>query len=86
MMLIKQAYLVSKLKAGSLDVSTLASFHSVQRHIKDWYENMAKKIQIQSRQSEFQDTEKTRIYHHDLHKKFLSKSTILKLETNDREY
>ena len=40
-------------------------------------------IQIQSRKREFSTTECTRIYHHELHKQFIKRSSILKLDTDE---
>ena len=38
-------------------------------------------ILLQSRSDEMSSNERVRIYHHDLHKKHLKRSSILKLET-----
>ena len=52
-------------------------------HIKIqlWYQESCEKIKYQSRASEFQTNEKVTIYHHEVHKKMIRKSAILKLET-----
>ena len=42
---------------------------------------MSEKVQHQSRVDEFQEAEQTRVYHHEIHKKHLKKSSILKLMT-----
>ena len=42
-----------------------------------------KKIQHQSRVKEFQESEKSSIYHHELHKKFVRKSSILRLQSDN---
>ena len=55
---------------------------SVQQQIQAWYMQVAEKIQHQSRLDEFQASEQTRIYHHELHKKHVKKSSILKLLTD----
>ena len=81
MLLIQQAYLVKKLKSSSLDFSSLTDLHVVQARIRDWYVQQSEKIKDQSRREEFQSSEHTRIYHHDLHKKSMNKGSILKLET-----
>ena len=45
------------------------------------YQKESEKILIQSRSEEVSSSEKVRIDHHDLHKKHLKKSSILKLQT-----
>ena len=45
--------------------------------------NISEKIQHQSRVDEYQVSEQTRIYHHELHRKHLKKSSILKLVTDE---
>ena len=83
LLLIQQAYLVKKQKNSLADVSSLATLHSVQRKIGEWYENRCKKVQVQSQRDEFQLSEQTRIYHHELHKKSIKRNAILKLDTED---
>ena len=53
----------------------------IQRQIERWYYQESEKIKAQSRIDEYQQDEKTRIYHHDLHKKKVKRSSILKLQT-----
>ena len=43
----------------------------------------SKKIQVQARRDEFVPSEATRIYHHELHKKYIRKSSIVLLDTED---
>ena len=50
--------------------------------IEEWYSQESNKIKYQSQASEHQVDEKVRVYHHDLHRKRLKKSSILKLETS----
>ena len=82
MLLIKQAYLVKKLLSSPCP-SLLTDLHTVQFDIRAWYSLQSKKIQDQSRQEEFQCSENTRIYHHELHKKFVKRSSILRLDTEE---
>ena len=49
--------------------------------IEAWYQKESEKILLQSRSDEVSMNEKVRIYHHDLHKKHLKRSSILKLQT-----
>ena len=55
---------------------------TVQTNIQTWYKQQAEKDQHQSRVDEYQVAEQTRIYHHEIHKKHLNKSSILKLQTD----
>ena len=79
MLYIKQAYLVKKLQKDYSSVSYLPSLQTIQRLIKEWFFNYSKHIQTQTRRKEFQEGEQTRIYRHELHKRYLSKSSIVKL-------
>ena len=83
MLLIKQAYLVKKQKNASLDLQSLSALHTVKKEICEWYSNSSKKIQTQTRRNEFHESEPTRIYHHELHRQSIKRSSILKLETPD---
>ena len=51
--------------------------------IQQWYQKQCEKIKLESRASEFQESEKVTIYHHEIHKKLIRKSAILKLQTPD---
>ena len=66
LLLVRQAYLNKKFKLGL---------------IQGWYEKQCKKVKTQSRKDEFQESEKITIYHHEIHKKLIRKSAILKLQT-----
>ena len=81
MLLIQQAYLVNQIKHSNPSFETLTQLYSVQSKIRKWYSDLSQKIQTQSRKDEFQQSEQTRIYHHELHRKTIKKSAILKLET-----
>ena len=61
----------------------LTDLFEIQIHIQAWYQNLSEKIQHQSRVDEYQVSEQTRIYHHELHRRHLKKSSILKLETEE---
>ena len=84
LLLLRQAYLVRKLKHSQQHGwrEKLSELLSVQSHIQAWYRNLAEKIKHQSRVDEFQVSEQTRIYHHEIHKKHLKKASILKLQTD----
>ena len=81
LLLIQQAYLAKKLMEGDLDQYT--NLRIVQTQIVQWYEQQSEKILLQCRSDEVSSNEKVRIYHHDLHKKYLKRSSILKLQTDD---
>ena len=59
----------------------MGSFKNIHLLIEKWYCRESSKIQHQSRVQEFQSSEKTSIYHHELHKKTIKKNAILKLHT-----
>ena len=80
LLLIQQAYLTTKLQHGEL--FRLADLRHVQLEIQHWYEKESEKVLIQSRSDEISFNEKVRIYHHDLHKKHIKRSSILRLETD----
>ena len=62
--------------------SQIPELVGIQIRIQDWYNRAAEKIKHQSRVDEFQTEEKTRIYHHEIHKQHMKKSSILKLMTD----
>ena len=81
LLLIKQAYLVSKLKSGNL--LWLPDLKIVQSEIQDWYVAECDKIRIQAKAKEISDHESIRIYHHELHARHLKRTSILKLSTEN---
>ena len=80
LMLLRQAYLARKLQRG--DFSCYAELRCVQVEIDEWYQNESQKVLLQSRSDEISMNEKVRIFHHDLHKNHLNRSSILKLQTD----
>ena len=54
---------------------------AVHGSIDSWYSRESRKVKFQSQVSEYQHDEKVRIYHHELHRKRIKKTSILKLET-----
>ena len=79
LLLLRQVYLVRKVQHGQVD--RLGELKTVHLLIERWYLKESEKIQHQARVREFQDSEKTSIYHHELHKKNIKKSSILQLMT-----
>ena len=84
LLLIRQAYLVRKIQSGM--VQFLAQLHFVQAKIVTWHNNECEKVKMQSRSDEISSAENVRIYHHELHKKHLRRTSILKLETENNKY
>ena len=81
LLLVRQAYLTKKMQAGL--TNRLTELKQVHLLIEAWYDQECAKIALQSRSDEIQQSEKIRIYHHELHQKLIKKSAILKLETDD---
>ena len=79
LLLVRQAYLNKKVKLGNFDL--LGDLRTVHHQIQLWYQKACTKIKDQSRAGEFQASEKVTIYHHEIHKKLIRKSSILKLQT-----
>ena len=79
LLLLRQAYLNKKVRHG--ETRFLAELSTIHSLIREWYEEQCEKIKTQSRKNEFQNSEKVTIYHHEIHKKFVKKSAILKLQT-----
>ena len=61
----------------------LAQLKKVQREILEWYDCESRKVVLQSRVDDVQQSEKVCIYHHEQHVKHSKKSAILKLDTED---
>ena len=77
LLLVRQAYLVRKLHMGCYD--KLKEHKIVQNEIQNWYQQENHKIKIQSKMEDIVEDEKVNIYHHELHRKFMKKSSILTL-------
>ena len=56
---------------------------TVQHLIELCYNTEVEKVELQSRTDEIDTSEKVRIYTNELHRKYIKKSSILKLETTD---
>ena len=81
LLMLRQSYLVNKIQSG--DLGRLRELKSVQSEIDLWHAQECDKVKLQSRTDEINQSEKVRIYHHELHAKHLKKSSILKLDTAD---
>ena len=74
-------YLTKKMREGH--TYKLSELNTVHLLIEQWYNKESEKVQHQSRVKEFQSSEQTSIYHHELHKKMLKRTSILKLQTEE---
>ena len=81
LLLIQQAYIAKKLMDG--DLNQYNQLRCVQVEIVQWYEKQSERVIMQSRSDEVDTNEKVRIYHHELHKKHIKRSSILKLQTDE---
>ena len=54
----------------------------MQLQVDYWYNSESDKIKLQSKTDEVNQSEKVRIYHQEIHRKVIKKSSILKLKTN----
>ena len=81
LLMIQLAYLNRKVQLGALN--RLPELLHVKALINEWHAQECEKVKIQSRIEEVETPELVRIYHHELHKKKIKKSTILKLQTKD---
>ena len=81
LLLIRQAYLTKKLQQGFNN--KLGELKEVHLLIEAWYQKESEKVQHQSRIEEFQNNEKTTLYHHELLKKIIKKTSILRLQTEN---
>ena len=80
-LLLKQSFFTKELQAGNM--YRLGQLKQVQGEIKEWYENESRKVVLQSRVDDVQQSEKVRIFHHEQHIKHCRKSSILKLDTEE---
>ena len=53
----------------------------VRQKINDWFTKEAENIQLMTNLNEVAESEQTQLFHHEIHKKKLIKSTILELKT-----
>ena len=77
---LRQAYLNKKLKYRYLE--RLWELNTVHPKIQLWYQRACSKVKEQARVDKFQSNEKVTIYHHEINRKLIKKSSILRLETS----
>ena len=78
-MTLRQSYLTRKVHTG--EQGWFPALREIQLRIEDWFDTELQKIKYQSRVADIQESEKVRIFHHELHQKHIKRSSILKLET-----
>ena len=79
LLMLRQSYLARRLQCG--EWAKLGELKSVQQEIQDWYQRESEKVVIQARTDEVNLGETVRLYHHELHKKHMKRSSILQLQT-----
>ena len=74
-------YEAGKVEQGALD--HLPELTRVKKEVNNWFEENSRKVIDQGRIRDALDSEKTRIYHHELLFKTVEKDKILKLQLED---
>ena len=80
-LLLKQGFFTKELQAGNLHI--FAQLRQVKDEIQEWYELESRKVVLQARVNDVQQSEKVRIFHHEQHIKLCKKSAILRLDTEE---
>ena len=81
LLMLHQSFLTSKVHAGEHE--KLTALRQTQIEIENWFELEVERVKHQSNIDDVQISEKTRIYHHELHKKHYKRSSILKLKVGN---
>jgi len=82
LLMLQQSFLTSKLQAG--EYGKLDLLPQTQVQIENWFATEVDKVKLQSRVDDIQLSEKIRIFHHELHKKHRSASSITKLKVGNQ--
>ena len=82
LLMMRQAYLSRKIQQGAISSYNLAALKEAQFRIEGWFSKEVERVKYQSRIDDVQNSEKVRIYHHEIHKKHVKRSAILKLKTS----
>ena len=75
---IRQSYLVRKIQSGQMKY--LYDLYLVQSNIDQWHKIACEKIKLISKCDEVSLNENVIVYHHELHKRHIKRTSILKLE------
>ena len=78
---LKQVYFCKKMREGCEKAEH--KYRTVNLEILKWFENEAKLIQIQTNMNEITESESTNLYHHSVHRKKITNSAILTLDTEE---
>ena len=81
LLMLRQSYLTRKVRLG--ETGSLSALREIQFKIEDWFAVEVEKVKNQSRVDDVQQSEKVRIFHHEIHQKHVKRSAILKLKTDD---
>ena len=75
LLMLQQSYLARKLQSG--EIRRLGELRDTQKQIQDWYQKEGEKLVLKARTDEVNLNEKVRLFHHELHKKHIKKTSIL---------
>ena len=78
-LLMKQVFFTKELQTR--DMFRFGQLMDIKSRIQEWYENESRKVVLQSKLDDVQQSKKVRIYHHKQHRKQIKKTSILKLQT-----
>ena len=62
----------------------LGELFNIQQQIESWHKQECQKIKLQARSEELNKSESVRIYHHELHKRKIKRTSITKLDTGSQ--
>ena len=62
----------------------LGELFNIQQQIVSWHKQECQKIKLQARSEELNKSESVRIYHHELHKRKIKRTSITKLDTDSQ--
>ena len=74
-----QSFLSKKVQNG--ETSQIGNLKATQLKITEWFDKEAEKVKTFAKIDDMEQSEKVRIFHHDLRRRSLNKSTITKLKT-----
>ena len=83
-LLMKQSYFTKELQSDNTNTTMFRRLKEIKAEICEWFESESRKVILQSRVDDVQQSEKVRIYHHEQHKKEMKRLAILKLDTGSR--
>ena len=78
---LKQTYFHNKIIEGNKEAHL--KYKTVNMEITDWFKDEAKQLQLLINLKDLTESENTNLYHHALHKKKITNSAILELDTEE---